>query len=86
MRVGAGALGVVEQGADVNAKDNDGMTVLHWAAMRNTVEVVQWLVEQGLDINATDSDGETPLDKAINAGSNKSVQWLREHGGKESEE
>ena len=79
---------LVEQGLDINEKDKFGRTVMHWAAMRDSVEVIQWLVEQGLDINATDNDGETPLDKAIASGfwGIDTAQCLREHGGKESKD
>ena len=52
---------IVEEGADVNAKDNGGWTSLHIAACEDSVEIVEYLVSQGADINAKEEDGFTPL-------------------------
>ena len=60
----------INKGADVNAKDKEGCTPLHFAAMRRSgsdtdVEVVQYLLAQGADVNATDAESRsTPLHSA----------------------
>ena len=36
-----------ENGADVNACDEDYQTTLHWAAEGGHIDVVRWLVENG---------------------------------------
>ena len=52
----------LEQGADVNAAQGDGMTALHWAALRDDAEVVRMLLAAGADVNATTRlNGHTPL-------------------------
>jgi len=55
----------IANGADVNAKNEDGLTPLHWAVwhgmMRKYVDVVKFLVENGADVNAKTKDGTTPL-------------------------
>ena len=49
-------------GAEVDARDLQGETPLHWAAGRNrNPAVVAELVEAGADLNARDGDGNTPL-------------------------
>uniref|UniRef100_A0A914C505 Ankyrin repeat protein n=1 Tax=Acrobeloides nanus TaxID=290746 RepID=A0A914C505_9BILA len=69
---------LVEHGADVNVKSNDGKTVLHWAA-RSNLDVVRWLVEHGADVNVKSNDGKTVLHWAAQ-GNLHVVQWLVEHG------
>ena len=39
----------VEAGGDVNARDENGATVLMWAAMSGNVSTVKYLVEEGAD-------------------------------------
>ena len=43
---------LVSYGADINAKDNFGSTVLHYAAWGGNLDVVKYLVDKGADINA----------------------------------
>lgn len=54
----------VDNGADVNTKNNGGMTPLHYAALQGHLEVIKYLVSQGADINALNSDGKTPYQLA----------------------
>jgi len=43
---------MLENGADLNAKDNYYWTPLHFAALQGHLSVVEYLVNQGADINA----------------------------------
>jgi ankyrin repeat protein len=48
-------------GADVNAKNQNGSTPLHWACVMGHVQVFKELVEHGADIEVKDNIGSTPL-------------------------
>ena len=63
---------VEELGADVNARDANGMTPLHHAASRGDNEMILYLVSKGADVKAVSRRGQTVVDLA-----NGPVQRLR---------
>jgi len=52
---------LLTRGESVNAKDDQGMTLLHWACDRGHEDVVRYLIKNKAEINAQDADGQTPL-------------------------
>ena len=52
---------LLEKGADVNAKDNDGWTALMEASEYGKTEIVAILVEMGADVYEENNDGNTAL-------------------------
>ena len=52
---------LIQQSADVNAKNRDGGTALHTAAFLGQYEVAELLVQKGADVNARNNDGGTPI-------------------------
>ncbi len=54
--------------ADVNIRDNNGSTPLHWlvwpTASARDPRVAEWLILNGADVNAVDTLGQTPRDWA----------------------
>ena len=72
---------LIENGANVNAKDSHGQTPLYVAAWKNSREIAILLLQNGADVNAEKSDGRTPLDSATNHGHTAMQSLLREHGG-----
>jgi uncharacterized protein len=52
---------LLEQGANVNARNDDGKTPLICAARAGSRTIVRMLLEGGADVNARDEDGETAL-------------------------
>jgi len=59
---------LLEKGADVNAKDNNGNTALNWAMMKINNKIVEILANKGADVNAKDNYGDTPLNWAVKRG------------------
>ena len=68
-------------GADVDARNQDGYTPLHWAAMDGHVETAALLLDRGADVDARDERGATPLHYALKKGHARTVEVLRKHGG-----
>lgn len=53
---------ILDHGADINQKDQDGNTVLHNALKhRCSIKTIQRLLNVGADVNARNHDGDTPL-------------------------
>ncbi len=53
---------LLQQGADVNAAQGDGMTALHWAAVNGDAELAATLVSAGANVAATTRiDGQTAM-------------------------
>ena len=73
---------LLEQGVDVNAKDNDGYTALFFAALKGHTDTVKALLEQGADVNAKTNDGLTALLAAKTMGHEEIIRMLKKAGAK----
>ncbi len=74
---------LIQQGADVNAAQGDGMSALHWAADKGDAELTELLVYAGANPGAVTRIGQyTPLHLASRAGSAAAVQALLKGGAK----
>jgi ankyrin repeat protein len=68
---------LAEDGSLAAASDVDGMTPLHWAAIKGHVEIIDLLHAHGADLNAVDDpDGKTPLIYAVRNGRIEAVRLL----------
>lgn len=66
----------------VFAKDIDGWTPLHWAALHGNKEAVELLLANGANPRAEDNTGQMPWHKASGIGSDKdTLELLRQLGG-----
>jgi ankyrin repeat protein len=61
--------GLLAQHADVNVRDGDGSTALHWAAHWDDLETVRSLIQAGANVDAATDLGITPLYLACTNGS-----------------
>lgn len=55
----------VDQGVDVNLRNQDGNTLLMLAAYNGAVEALKALIERGADVNELNGRGQSPLAGAI---------------------
>ena len=77
-----GVTRAIEGGADVNAAEENGYTVLMGAAFYSHTKIVEKLVELGADVNAADKYGCTVLMEAARYESNKALKVLVDLGAK----
>jgi TonB family protein len=71
---------LLDQGLDVNARNEDDWTPLLLAALGGHPEVVTLLLERGADVNAGDTSGQTALMYAARGGHTEAVALLLDHG------
>ena len=72
---------LVENGADVDLQDKDGLTALHYACKTdNSCEVVSCLIKNGANINACTGNKVTPLMRAAKKGNSDVVSLLIARG------
>jgi ankyrin repeat protein len=71
---------LVEEKAEVNATQADGMTALHWATYHDDLDQVKLLLESGADAKAANRYGVTPLALACANGREEIVEMLLEAG------
>jgi hypothetical protein len=56
------------KGADINARDKNGGSVLHWAVGGGHVEMVNLLLQRGADASIVDNNGKTLRNIALKHG------------------
>jgi len=66
----ATTLSFLKNGADVNARNDSGETLLHIAVQYGHIEMVRLLLEQGANVSATDNYSSHALSYALVSGSN----------------
>jgi len=76
---------LIEDGRNVNVKNENGSTPLHFAAIQNQIEGATLLIENGADLNIKNAEGQTPLDIAIAQNHSEIADLLRAAGAKSSE-
>jgi ankyrin repeat protein len=70
---------LITEGADISARDKDGVAALHAAALAGHKETVALLIARGADVNAENEVGLTPLNVASQKGYLAIVELLRNY-------
>ncbi|XP_064540109.1 protein phosphatase 1 regulatory subunit 12B isoform X12 [Drosophila montana] len=70
---------LLNQGADINTANVDGLTALHQACIDDKLDMVEFLIEHGADINRQDNEGWTPLHATASCGFVSIACYLVEH-------
>lgn len=71
---------LIDNGAKVNTRNNQGFTPLHRAAQQRSPDAAQVLIENGADVNAENIQRDTPLHWAAFYGSPAVAKLLIECG------
>lgn len=74
------AIELVKDGADVNARESNGTTPLHWAVHHGNVELVKHLLKAGADVNVTNNYGSSPIAEAAVLGDPDMMEVLLDAG------
>ncbi|KAF5647827.1 ankyrin repeat [Fusarium tjaetaba] len=65
---------------DLNARDSDGQTPMHYAVWAGLAFVIQYLVKRGGNVHAESRSGMTRLNLAVREGHSECVRVLLNHG------
>jgi len=71
---------LVESGANVQLRDNNGCSSLHWAVDADALECVKYLYSVGASVNTHSRDWEMPLNAAVFTGNIQIVRFLITNG------
>ncbi len=80
------AVRTLAETADVNARQADGATAMHWAAYLGNVEMAQVLIDAGADVGVANRNGSTPLWLAATSGHAEMIRTLLAGGADANEQ
>ncbi|HUF71910.1 MAG TPA: ankyrin repeat domain-containing protein [Gammaproteobacteria bacterium] len=76
----AAVIALLADGADPNARSEDGTSALHWAAYHDDVELARALVAAGATADVINEYGSTPLSEAAAIGNPRMIALLLDAG------
>ncbi|MCK4319153.1 ankyrin repeat domain-containing protein [Candidatus Micrarchaeota archaeon] len=71
---------LIQEGADINTRDDWGETALTHAIENGHTETAKFLIEKGADVNVKDWEGRTALIRAAEKGYTETARFLIEKG------
>ena len=79
---GSVALTLIENGADINAKDDNNETPLIQAFYAGSDYTLELIITSGANVNVKDRYGHTALDIAKLSGDSETIELLKKYGAK----
>ncbi|XP_071572809.1 uncharacterized protein [Temnothorax nylanderi] len=70
----------LKKGADINARNVNSWTTLHFAAKGSSPEIIKFILDQNLSVNVKDINGQSPLHIAAEHGRNNIVEFFIKKG------
>ena len=67
---------LLDRGVPIDTKDDEGKSLLHWAALGGHVTTMRLFIRRGCDVDSVDGRGLTPLHWAAAMGQTKAVREL----------
>jgi serine/threonine-protein phosphatase 6 regulatory ankyrin repeat subunit B len=71
---------VAEEGGDIDATDEKGLTALAYIIHRKDFAMAKFLLEHGASIDKADQYGKTPLIRAVEKGDIETISFILENG------
>lgn len=76
----AGCEVLLYRGADILARDRNGSSAIHHAALMDRLELIDFLLSAGADVNGTNNRGQTALHLSTLAGDFEAARLLLDRG------
>lgn len=73
---------IIDQGVDVNERDRNGDSALHYAVSKERQQYIKFLIERGANVNAVNHRGSSVLKYAVRTGNAEIVEMLLQTGAK----
>jgi ankyrin repeat protein len=71
---------LLAHGANLKMVEENGLSLLHLAAIIDVASAVRYLLKRGIDVNIRDGFGRTPLHLAAMKGNTKIIECLLDYG------
>ena len=67
---------MIKAGYDLNTRNADGNTVLHYAVKNNSSEMAVFMIKKGADYNIANEEQVTPLQMAVERGLDEVLPFM----------